>query len=126
MKLVTLLGIACLCLALTIDALPLSSENLETKSKDVVTSRKAPSAPAAGSAAASSDDDDDDDDDDDIDLDVTGEDEDDEDDEEDDDEDDDYIERFLEDVLGGKFEFLNNFFFFFLIAIYYSLVCLLK
>ncbi|XP_033213374.1 nucleolin-like [Belonocnema kinseyi] len=101
MKLVAMLALLC-CLTISVLASPVPEK---VESKVIAESAKetgrqvAPVSPAV----PSSDEDDDDDDDDDVDLDITSDDDDDE--EEDDDDDDDgadYIERFIEDILGGE------------------------
>ena len=102
MKLVAVLALLC-CLTISVLASPVP-EKVETKATASSVKETGRQAAAAAPAAPTSDEDDDDDDDDDVDLDITGDDDDDEE-EEDDDEDDDYLERFIEDILGGEFLF---------------------
>ncbi|CAB0035170.1 unnamed protein product, partial [Trichogramma brassicae] len=94
-------------LALSALATPVPSSKVQIVEAPASAVQSRQAAPAAGQAGAAASDDDDDDDDD-IDLDITGEDDDDDDDdedeeeEEDDDDDEDYLERFIDEVLGGE------------------------
>ncbi|XP_034181358.2 uncharacterized protein LOC117604895 [Osmia lignaria lignaria] len=100
MKFAIALAVLC-CLTIGAFALPTAKISEEkTLNRNVVgTQRQAAQPPAV------SEDEDDDDDDDDVDFDITGDDDDDDDDEEEDDDDDDdsdYLERFIEDILGEE------------------------
>jgi len=90
--------LCCLAIGALASPVPKIADSKVSTLNVVAIGRQAPAAPAA------TDDDDDDDDDDDIDLDITDDDDDDDDDVDDDDDDDDsdYLERFIEDILGGK------------------------
>jgi hypothetical protein len=101
MKLVIVLALLCYVVLGAVMATPLPQTNLKTRS--IFESRQASAAPAPVASV-----DDDDDDDDDVDLDITGDDDDDDEEEEDDD-DDDYLERFIDEVLGGKIFFSSKF-----------------
>ena len=109
MKLVAVLALLC-CLTISVLSSPVPQQvesNVSTESEKETGRQVAAAAPAA--PAPASEDDDDDEDDDDVDLDITGDDEDDDEEEEDDDEDEDYLERFIEDILGGKHYFLKKY-----------------